>query len=70
MFAMSHGWTIDWDVMYRGETIITYLPTEVLREIFLYCIELNQMKSGQLASVCLYWRSVITSMAHLWSTVL
>jgi hypothetical protein len=27
------------------------------------------MKSGELASVCRYWRSVITSIASLWSTV-
>jgi len=66
---MEHGWIIDWNVMYRGETIITYLPMEVLREIFLYSIEVNQTKSGQLASVCRYWRSIITAMAHLWSTL-
>jgi len=66
---MERGWIIDWDVMYHGETIITYLPVEILREIFLYSIELNQTKSGQLASVCRYWRSVIISMAHLWSTL-
>ena len=66
---MNHGWIIDWDVLYRGETIITYLPTELLREIFLYSIESNQMKSGQLAAVCRYWRYVITTMAHLWSTL-
>jgi hypothetical protein len=52
-----------------GGTINTYLPMELLREIFLYSIESNQMKSGQLASVCRYWRSVITTMAHLWSTL-
>ena len=49
--------------------INTYLPTELLREIFLYCIEVNQMKSVQLASVCRHWRSVITSIASLWSTL-
>ena len=42
---------------------------ELLREIFLYSIESNEMKSGQLASVCRYWRSVITSIASLWSTL-
>ena len=52
-----------------GKTINTYLPEELLREIFWYGIELNQMKSGHLASVCRYWRSVITTMAHLWSTL-
>ena len=52
-----------------GKTINTYLPMELLREIFLYSIELNQMKSGQLASVCRYWRSAITSIASLWSTL-
>ena len=51
------------------KTINTYLPTELLREIFLYNIESNQIKSGQLASVCRHWRSVITSIASLWSTL-
>jgi len=50
------------------KTINTHLPMELLREIFLYCIESN-MKFGQLASVCRYWRSVITTMSHLWSTL-
>jgi len=53
----------------NGKTINTYLPMELLREIFLYSIEVNQIKSGGLASVCRYWRSVITTMAHLWSTL-
>ena len=52
-----------------GRTINTYLPMELLREIFLYNIETNQMKSGELASVCRYWRSVITSIASIWSTL-
>jgi len=52
-----------------GKTINTYLPMEIMREIFLYCIESNEMKSGQLASVCRYWRSGITTMSHLWSTL-
>jgi hypothetical protein len=52
-----------------AKTINTFLPMELLREVFLYSIESNQMKSGQLASVCRYWRSVITTMAHLWSTL-
>ena len=51
------------------KTINTHLPTELLREIFLYNIKSNQIKSGQLASVCRYWRSVITSIASLWSTL-
>ena len=51
------------------KTINIYLPMELLREIFLYNIESNEMKSGQLASVCRYWRSVITSIASLWSTL-
>ena len=56
--------------MAQGRDYInTYLPMEFLREIFLYCIEVNQMKSGQLASVCRHWRSVITSIASLWSTL-
>jgi hypothetical protein len=42
---------------------------ELLREIFLYSVEVDQMKSGQLASVCRHWRSVITSIASLWSTL-
>ena len=49
--------------------INTYLPMELFREIFLYGIEVNQMKSGVLASVCRHWRSVITSIASLWSTL-
>jgi len=52
-----------------GKTINTYLPMELMREIFLYCIESNQIKSNQLASVCRYWRSAISSMSHLWSTL-
>ena len=51
------------------KTINTYLPVELLREIFLYSIEANQMKSGRLASVCRLWRSVVTSIASLWSTL-
>jgi hypothetical protein len=50
-------------------SINTYIPVELMREIFLHSIELNQMKSGHLASVCRYWRAVITTMAHLWSTL-
>ena len=45
------------------------IPTELLREIFLYSIEGNQMKSGQLASVCRHWRSIVTNIASLWSTL-
>ena len=52
-----------------GTSINTYLPLELLREIFLYGIESNEMKSGHLASVCRYWRAVITTMSHLWSTL-
>jgi len=52
-----------------GETINSYLPMELMREIFLYCIESNHIKSGQLASVSRYWRSVITTISHLWSTL-
>ena len=53
----------------KTKTINTYLPMELLREIFLYSIESNHMKSGQLASACRSWRSVITSIASLWSTL-
>ena len=53
----------------HDKTINTYLPVELLREIFLYSIESNHMKPGQLASVCRYWRSVTTAMSHLWSTL-
>ena len=56
-------------VPHSSKTINTHLPMELMREIFLYCIESNHMKSGQLASVCRYWRSAITTMAHLWSTL-
>jgi len=61
----------DWMLLVRPphKTISTYLPMELMREIFLYCIESNQIKSGQLASVCQYWRSVITTISHLWSTL-
>src|SRR5258706_14803989 len=52
-----------------GKTINAYLPMELMKEIFLYSIESNDMKSGQMASVCRYWRSVITAMSHLWSTL-
>jgi len=52
-----------------SQIINTYLPMELMREIFLYSIESNQRKSGQLASVCRYWRSVITTLSHLWSTL-
>jgi len=44
-----------------GKTINTYLPMELMRDIFLYCIESNQIHFGQLASVCRYWRSVMTT---------
>jgi len=52
-----------------GKTINTYLPMELMQEIFLYSIESNQIKSGRLASVCRYWRSVITTLPRLWSTL-
>ena len=42
---------------------------ELLREIFLYSIEVNQIKPGELAAVCRYWRSVVTNIASLWSTL-
>ena len=42
---------------------------ELLREVFLYSIEVNQMKPGQLASVCRHWRFVIISIGSLWSTL-
>jgi hypothetical protein len=53
----------------NGKTINTYLPTEMLREIFLYSTESHQMKPGHLGSVCRRWRSLITAMPHLWSTL-
>jgi hypothetical protein len=49
--------------------INTYLPVEIMREIFLYSIEVNQANAGDLASVCQYWRSVIITMPSLWSTL-
>ena len=52
-----------------GKSINIYLPMELLRDIFLYNIESSQMKSGELASVCRCWRSVITSITSLWSTL-
>jgi len=48
-----------------GKTINTYLPMELLREVLLYSIELNQMQFGQLASVCRYWRSIITTITTI-----
>ena len=45
------------------------LPIELLREIFLHCIEVHQMKSIQLAFVCRHWRSVINTISQLWSTL-
>ena len=68
-------WELDWEpeehhlMTQERSDINTYLPMELLREIFLYGIEGNQTKSGQLASVCRHWRSVITSIASLWSTL-
>ena len=53
----------------NGKTINTYLPMEMLREIFLYSTESNQTKAGYLASVCRIWRSVITLMPHFWVTM-
>ena len=52
-----------------AKSIDTYVPMELLREISLNSIESNHMKSGQLASVCRYWRFVITTTSHLWSTL-
>ena len=52
-----------------GRTINHYLPSELMREIFLYSIHSNNMDSGHLASVCCYWRSVVITMPHLWSTL-
>ena len=49
--------------------INAYLPMELLREIFLYSIESNQTRSGHLASICRYWRSIITTMPGIWSTL-
>jgi len=78
-WAIAPHWDIasDWDIAPdwmllvppSGKTINTYLPMELIREIFLYSIESNQMKSYQLAPVCRYWRSVITTLSSLWSTL-
>jgi len=45
-----------------GKTINTYLPIELLREILLYSIESDNVKPGQLALVCRYWRLAIATM--------
>jgi len=72
---LPHLPAFDWDIapdrppLAPGKTMNTYLPMELMREIFLYCIESNQMKSGQLASVCRYWRYVIITLSRLWSTL-
>jgi len=60
-----------WDIPVppSGKPIHTYLPMELMREIFLYCIESDQIRSDQLAYVCRYWRSVITTLPRLWSTL-
>jgi len=42
---------------------------ELMREVFLYCIESNQMKPGLLGSICRYWRSVIAILPSVWSTL-
>jgi hypothetical protein len=68
MSEIDRDWLLDSDEDDIG-FINTYLPMELLREIFLYSIESNEMKSGQLASVCRHWRSVISSISHLWSTL-
>ena len=60
---------ISWPYHRSKRTINTYLPLELLRYIFLFSIEVHQMKSGRLASVCRHWRDVITSIASLWSTL-
>lgn len=52
-----------------GKKIDTYLPSELLTELFLYSIESNKIKFGHLASVCGYWSSVITAIPHIWSTL-
>jgi len=44
-----------------GKTINTYLPMELMREVFLYCIESNQMQVDQLAPVCRSWRSAMAT---------
>ena len=72
----SHAWWLKpfhsqyWrDLLIKRKTINAHLPIELLREIFLYCIEVNQIKPVQLALVCRHWRSIITTLAHLWSTL-
>ena len=52
-----------------GKTINAYLPMELMREIFLYSLESKHMQSVHLVSVCRYWRSVIATIPHLWSTL-
>jgi hypothetical protein len=69
MSAIGRSRLFEPQVPPNGGTINTYLPMELLQKILLYSIECNQTKSGQLASVCRYWRSAITTTAHLWSTL-
>src|SRR5258706_670687 len=57
------------DAIHYSHFNCNYFPTELLGEIFLFSTESNAMKRGHLASVCRYWRSVITAMPHLWSTL-
>jgi hypothetical protein len=51
------------------QPINAYLPVEIIREIFLFSIEVNQASPGDLASVCQYWRSIINTIPSLWSTL-
>lgn len=68
--AKGHPERQEWYAMNQGRyDINTYLPMAPLRERFLYSIEVNELKYGQLASACRHWRSAITSIASLWSSL-
>ena len=49
--------------------INTYLPVEIMSDIFLYSLEVHQANAGDLASVCQHWRRIIITMPNLWSTL-
>jgi hypothetical protein len=66
------GWSIARRPKRRNrwaKSINMFLPVELMREIFLYGIESNRIKSHHLASVCRNWRDIIITISHLWSTL-
>ena len=56
-------------ITFEDKTINALLPLELLREIFLYSVEVHEMKPSHLASVCRHWKSMTIGTARLWSTL-